>query len=715
MLVNTNQVESYFSNPDNVHKLYVYEIVDFNNNIESIVSQNTNNFLKIKFLFLKKGIYESCTFSPQLKVLSDANDVGMKINTDYVFISNDDFSFLEQTKKTFVFTVNKPFDYNSEVYFLTDNSIKAMNELSDDDLDQIKLDDADNLINLYSIGLQNVKKLEIGKNSTINFKLVDDLPIFESTNKINKITYSIPINSLVQSIQLIGSIKNDNLNNLGNILENEQLDIQLDSSNIGVVPLFVKYSNLNPKCNMEILNFSLSKQLPLSAYKKIILKEDETFYAIFDEFKKDGELNSKIIELINLIHKLILSTWIYANDFSFFNKKDNNFINYYNATYANKKAIDFNTNLINVYELKYPEMVDTIPYSYFKAICYALSNVMLTPYGANKEELTNAHKDILWAYLNVPITNDFISSSFNSDGSFKDTIPKLLISVDSKYYLFNKDNKNNITITNKTLKFNEVKNGNYLPISTINKIEDQYYQVWAFLNTQDDAYNLVNSFYYSDWQTKEQTVSISKTDNFANDKELLELIPPDAENVEIVNKNEEIIENGEKVWDACPLIYESGAHRSPSEEFPSNHICHYYFQVSGRDGSKWWRTVNNDQPFHYKQSFKKTITFRYRTKYNYIDNTFSYTASQILNFFLMKTNYKNPVVDVPFKLNENLSKSGWYINQINQDYCFGLLNSPQKLNINFTDKNNKNHNFEYIINNSFQKIDNANPLTRNKY
>ena len=144
MLVNTNQVETYFSNPDNVHKLYIYEIVNFNNNIESIVSQNTNNFLKIKFVGVKKGIYESCTFSPQLKVLSDANDIGLKINTDYVFISNDDFSFLEQTKKTFVFTINQPFDINSEVYFLTDNSIKAMNELSDDDLDQIKLDDADN-------------------------------------------------------------------------------------------------------------------------------------------------------------------------------------------------------------------------------------------------------------------------------------------------------------------------------------------------------------------------------------------------------------------------------------------------------------------------------------------------------------------------------------------------------------------------------------------
>ena len=713
MLVNTNQVETYFSNPDNVHKLYIYEIVNFNNNIESIVSQNTNNFLKIKFVDVKKGIYESCTFSPQLKVLSDANDIGLKINTDYVFISNDDFSFLEQTKKTFVFTINKPFDNNSEVYFLTDNSIKAMNELSDDDLDQIKLDDADNLINLYSIGLQNVKKLEIGKNSTINFKLVDDSPIFESTNKINKITYSIPINSLVQSIQLIGSIKNDNLNNLGNILENEQLDIQLDSSNIGVVPLFVKYTNLYPKCNLEILNFSLSKQLPLSAYKKIILKEDETFYAIFDEFKKDGELNSKIVELINLIHKLILSTCIYANDFSFFNKKDNNFINYYNATYANKKAIDFNTNLINVYELKYPEMVDTIPYSYFKAICYALSNVMLTPYGANKEELTNAHKDVLWAYLNVPIRNDFISSSFNSDGSFKNDIPKFLISVDSKYYLFNKDNQNNITITNKTLKFNEVKNGNYLPISTINKIEDQYYQVWAFLNTQDDVYNLVNSFYYSDWQTKEQTVSISKSNNFASDEELLELIPPDAENVEIVNKNEEIIEDGEKIWDPCPIL--SG--HKPHSEYPINGKCIYDLLPSNGNGNGngVLLPIVIDGTLHDKQSFKKTITFRYRTKYNYIDNTFSYTASQILNFFLMKTNYKNPVVEVSFKLNENLSKSGWYINQINQDYCFGLLNAPQKLNINFTDKNNQNHNFEYIIDNSFQKIDNANPLTRNKY
>ena len=134
---------------------------------------------------------------------------------------------------------------------------------------------------------------------------------------------------------------------------------------------------------------------------------------------------------------------------------------------------------------------------------------------------------------------------------------------------------------------------------------------------------------------------------------------------------------------------------------------------AGFDQHKETHTI--DGTFRWVQFFKKTITFRYKTKYNYIDNTFSYTASQILNFFLMKTNYKNPVVDVTFKLNENLSKSGWYINQINQDYCFGLLNSPQKLNIDFTDKNNQNHDFEYIINNSFQKIDNANPLTRNKY
>ena len=32
MLTNMQQVRDYFSDPDNVHKLYVYEIVDFDNN-----------------------------------------------------------------------------------------------------------------------------------------------------------------------------------------------------------------------------------------------------------------------------------------------------------------------------------------------------------------------------------------------------------------------------------------------------------------------------------------------------------------------------------------------------------------------------------------------------------------------------------------------------------------------------------------------------------
>ena len=75
-----------------------------------------------------------------------------------------------------------------------------------------------------------------------------------------------------------------------------------------VVQFILTEKNVNPKANIEILNFSLSKQLPLVAYKKIITKEDNTFNAFFEEFKQDGELSTEIKELIKLIKKLICST-----------------------------------------------------------------------------------------------------------------------------------------------------------------------------------------------------------------------------------------------------------------------------------------------------------------------------------------------------------------------------------------------------------------------
>lgn len=717
MIVNADQVENYFSDPDNVHKLYVYEIVDFNNNVESIVSQNTNNFLKIKFVGFKKGIYESCTFSPQIKVLSDTNDIGMKINTDFNFISNDDFTFLEQTNKTYVFTINKPFEEaNNEVYFISDNCVKAMNELSDRDLDQIKLDDAANLINLYSIGLQNIKKLEIGKNSTINFKLVDQLPDFENAkNKITKITYKLPINSLVQTIQLIGNIKNDSVNTY-DVLENEQLDISLDQSTIGMIPLYVKYKNVNPKANIEILNFSLSKQLPLVAYKKIITKEDNTFNAFFEEFKQDGELSTEIKELIKLIKKLICSTWIYSMDFDIFDRKNNDYINYHNIVYANKTALEYNTNLIVQYEWKYPEMINTVAYSYFKAICYALSNVIVSPFGYDQEKLSEEHKNVLWFYIDIPITQEWVAKQFNKDGSFKDDIDGCpLISLGSKYFLVNHDNDNNITLINQTINFNEVKNGNYFPRSTISEVKDEYYQVWMFTKNKQDAYNFVYEYYLSGWKVNEKTISSTNFDRYPTEDELKKLLPPDVKNVSVIYKKEEMIDSDERL----PVKCEPYLNKKPHSEYTTTGYCKYTISINGPHGPGGGDAIPTYKEIwvgiQYRKTYKTTITFRYETKYNYIENIVSYTAAQLMNYLLIKNNYAYSYVDVPFNLNIDLTETNWYISAIKEDYCFGLFNSANEMKISYTDENGEEQNFTYNINNSFQKLDNANPLTRNKY
>lgn len=720
MIVNADQVENYFSDPENVHKLYVYEIVDFNNNVESIVSQNTNNFLKIKFIGYKKGIYESCTFSPQIKVLSDTNDIGMKINTDFNFISNDDFRFLEQTNKTYVFTINKPFEEaNNEVYFISDNCVKAMNELSDRDLDQIKLDDAANLINLYSIGLQNIKKLEIGKNSTINFKLVDELPDFENgKNKITKITYKLPINSLVQTIQLIGNIKNDSVNTY-DVLENEQLDISLDQSTIGMIPLYVKYKNVNPKANIEILNFSLSKQLPLVAYKKIITKEDNTFDAFFEEFKQDGELSTEIKELIKLIKKLICSTWIYSMDFDIFDRKNNDYITYHNIVYANKTALEYNTNLIIQYEWKYPEMVNTVAYSYFKAICYALSNVIVSPFGYDPEKLSEEHKNVLWFYIDVPVTKDWVSSQFNKDGSFKDDLTNLKCFVDSKYFLINHDEEKNITLVNQTIRFNEVKNGNYFPRSTISEVKDEYYQVWMFTRNKQDAYNFVYEYYLSGWTLKEASFTKTSESNYPSESDIRKLLPPDARNIEVLHiKNEDTYR---KEYTSCPTsIRADGKYWYLKHEWPTQCIYEHEIWIPGLgDGDngtiEGYETKITDRPTKNVKVFKTTVTYRYETQYNYINDIASYTASQLMNYILIKNNYAYSYVEVPFYLKVDLTETNWYISAIKEDYCFGLFNSANEMKISYTDENQEEQNFTYNINNSFQKLDNANPLTRNKY
>ncbi len=722
-LTNMEQVESYFSNPDNVHKLYVYEVVNFNNRIESIVSQNTNNFMKLKFVGIKKGIYEAQTFSPQVKILGDGGDVGLKINTDYVFISNDDFGFLERTNKIYLFTIWEPFKEDSEVYFITDNSVKALNELSEDDLDVIKLDDAMNLIQLYSIGLQNIKKLEVGKNSTINFKLVDELPDFDSgKNKITKVTYKLPINSLVQTIQLIGTIKND-LVDSGILYQDEQIDIDV-SNNIGCVPLYIKYKNLNPKSNIDILNFSLSKQLPLKLFKKIITKESTDFDSIFDDFKENGSLPVEIEDLIILIKKLILSTWIYMNDFNIFDKKSNDFINYFNVVYANKKASEYNTNLIAQYEYKYPKMRQSIAYSYFKAICFSLSDVMITPYGIDNEKLSDAQKEILWFYIDCPIDVENVKQNFNSDGSFKDSLSLFIVVVDSKYFLINYDESKNVTLTNKKIKFNDVKNGNYLPKNQINKIDDEWYQVWLFMQSKDDVYEIVNNYFLSSWEVKEKTVYIDNQHSYPTEEECRKLLPPDARNIEIIYQKDSIVDTGVYIEKTCPI--KSGMHPARTLLTPTsvNGLCKYSYMQNtggrphgpGGAPDRWetfyeydrvsWDTIKN---------YRKTVTYRFETRYNFIDENVSYTASQLLNFLLTKNTYKYNEVDVSFSLSWDMQQNQWYISNIKEDYIFGLFNSASSMTINYLNEKKEEQSFVYEIKNSFQKIDNTNPLTRNKY
>ena len=150
-------------------------------------------------------------------------------------------------------------------------------------------------------------------------------------------------------------------------------------------------------------------------------------------------------------------------------------------------------------------------------------------------------------------------------------------------------------------------------------------------------------------------------------------------------------------------------------EYTTDGVCwykaHYSSGLGNSDGDKTW-SIHITQ--EYNKIYQTTVTVHYSSKYNYLSNDMTTTASKLFNY-LFRKHGKYSEVEVPFVLNPDLQHNKWYISNVDEDYCFGIFNSPSKMTIYYTNENNEELRFEYVLENSFQKIDNCNQLTRNKY
>jgi hypothetical protein len=130
-------VSDAFGDKTQMHKLFVYEVHDYNAGInDTLIKQKANNFKSLKKVFnmIKnddhfKGMY----YDPNIDLYTlDKNDqetnVSLSLTTSYVFQTNDDLSFLQDSKKLYVFTKQKEFDKDSIVYILKGTALRTTTE-----------------------------------------------------------------------------------------------------------------------------------------------------------------------------------------------------------------------------------------------------------------------------------------------------------------------------------------------------------------------------------------------------------------------------------------------------------------------------------------------------------------------------------------------------------------------------------------------------------
>jgi hypothetical protein len=110
-------ISQHFANIQDMHKLYVYKVVDYSGqDFDTLIKKHANNYKSLKPILNTDGgnqYFTGLFYDPTLQIFAqpkseDDTNLGLGILTNFTFLSNENLSFLQETNDFYVFTINKP-------------------------------------------------------------------------------------------------------------------------------------------------------------------------------------------------------------------------------------------------------------------------------------------------------------------------------------------------------------------------------------------------------------------------------------------------------------------------------------------------------------------------------------------------------------------------------------------------------------------------------
>jgi hypothetical protein len=162
------------------NRLFAYEVRGVDGGaFQTMIKENANNYRGLRQVKnadeSTDGAFCGCYYEPKMESSvmfkdDDNTNAGLAITTTFTFTTNDDLTFLQETKKFYVFTVNKPFADGDKVYILNGQAVRMTKQSGDIDLRSQGIPTNRNFSGeMWCLGLQEVNKLINDQKSNIIF------------------------------------------------------------------------------------------------------------------------------------------------------------------------------------------------------------------------------------------------------------------------------------------------------------------------------------------------------------------------------------------------------------------------------------------------------------------------------------------------------------------------------------------------------------------
>lgn len=742
------------SNPENCDLLHIYAIVNFDPQKEALIRQQAVNHLNLLPIAVVRGVVVLNKKESSVRMQDPTQqEYSISLKNTKIFCTNEEIKGLLENKGVgFACSINSQWmpEKNVELYYIQNAEI----DLSE--LFKLEYETAeDNPINqsYYELTLVSFDDLINLNNTKIKFQIINYRPNIE---KINWIEYTFPNTAVYQTLSVFGNLENKET---GERLENILLPLEFYEgdgySKPQALPILVLPDSLTAPAKLNIKSFNLNYQLPYVIAKHITTEgrglKDTWEKLIGIVFLSNGSSFGK--EQANLLHELIIRlyvyTWLYNSNFAIWESKKTNeeFVNMFNTTFANKTVYEFNKDLVDDFLLKNRGFKNSVVWDIFKALCLACSDFIVSPFMWNKGNDTN-FKNFLWYYFDssVPLKSDIydVGNNFDTQNfSLKSDVYKNDITVNLKSNFFKQDEKGNLHYKNNTLidvNLN-TKQGEYISIpkipDIINKIEDSWspyieepsnekikYLCFLFFNAEVDDF-VSKWLEYSLTSHYKQTQYIVRNDRAVIPEDFNRFIPKEATNIRPIQMSDNIKETF-NIFEDCGKQYNTDGkgkwyfpasliksiparhgENPPPNSARQNYCSVWYDEVD--DLSTAWLFLSGAiglDPYYVKWSFtpmkdsktrielprkvisKKTI---YKA---YSPIEFDITQKIVNNFYLQdETSLKmllNPNNDaskerikIKLKLTKEWQNKGWVITAITNDKHKSFFDSATDITINF--------------------------------